>query len=128
MDIAGAEAKAPKSLVVAEGPQEDKSAPDIRFVHFNDVYHIEPGSRDPVGGVARFQSLHSHYRKSPEFSDQVELLTFFSGDAFNPSLESTVTKGKLFQVCYIQRKCLSSQVGTWFPSSTISLYPLLVSG
>ena len=108
MDISEAGAKAPTSLVVAEGTPKDPSAPDIRFVHFNDVYHIEPGSRDPVGGVARFQSLHSYYRKSPEFADQVGLLTFFSGDAFNPSLESTVTKGKPFYVFWIQRKFLNS--------------------
>ena len=94
MDTLKAVAKAPKILVVAEGNQND--TPDLRFVHFNDVYHIEAGSRDPVGGVARFQTMHSHYRQ--EFADQVTLLTFFSGDAFNPSLESTVTKGKPFLV------------------------------
>ena len=93
MDTSEADAKAPKSLVVSEGTQE--KSPDLRFLHFNDVYHIEAGTRDPVGGVARFQTLHSYYRASENFVDQVELLTFFSGDAFNPSLESTVTKGKL---------------------------------
>lgn len=39
-------------------------------------------------------SLINHYRDSEEFKGQPELLTFFSGDAFNPSLESSVTKGK----------------------------------
>jgi 2',3'-cyclic-nucleotide 2'-phosphodiesterase (5'-nucleotidase family) len=33
------------------------------------------------------------YRASPEFQGQPKLLTFFSGDAYNPSLESSVTKG-----------------------------------
>lgn len=68
--------------------------PDLRLLHYNDVYHIEGGSRDPVGGAARFVSLVSHYRSAPEFAGQPELLTFFSGDAFNPSLESSVTKGR----------------------------------
>ena len=92
---ADTEPDAPKSVIVAEG--DTTSKPDLRFVHFNDVYHIEAGSREPVGGVARFQSLHSYYKSSAEFKDQVELLTFFSGDAFNPSLESTVTKGEAFE-------------------------------
>jgi 5'-nucleotidase len=51
-------------------------------------------SRDPVGGASRFVSLVNHYRSSPEFAGLPELITFFSGDAFNPSLESTVTKGR----------------------------------
>jgi 5'-nucleotidase len=68
--------------------------PDLRFLHYNDVYHIEAGSRDPVGGAARFQSLVNRYRSDPSFAGKPALLTFFSGDAFNPSLESSVTKGK----------------------------------
>lgn len=39
-------------------------------------------------------TLAKHYRSAPEFSGQPELLSFFSGDAFNPSLESSVTKGR----------------------------------
>ncbi|KAK8173111.1 5'-nucleotidase [Phyllosticta citrichinensis] len=67
--------------------------PDLRFVHYNDVYHVEPSSAEPVGGIARFQSLVNHYRDDAKFQDQPKLVTFFSGDAFNPSLESSVTKG-----------------------------------
>jgi hypothetical protein len=55
---------------------------------------IRSGSAEPVGGAARFQTLVNHYRSYPEYADQPALLTFFSGDAFNPSLESTVTKGR----------------------------------
>lgn len=58
------------------------------------VYHISGGSNDPVGGAARFVTLAKHYREAPEFESLPPLLTFFSGDAFNPSLESTVTKGR----------------------------------
>ncbi|EPS35478.1 hypothetical protein H072_11142 [Dactylellina haptotyla CBS 200.50] len=68
--------------------------PDIRLIHFNDVYNIGASTREPVGGAARFISLVKHYRDAEEFKDQPGLLVFFSGDAYNPSLESTVTKGK----------------------------------
>ena len=71
-----------------EGP------PDLRFVHYNDVYHVERGSREPVGGLARFKTLCQHYQHGEDFKDQPEAITFFSGDAFNPSLESSVTKGR----------------------------------
>ncbi|KAK6355436.1 hypothetical protein TWF696_004533 [Orbilia brochopaga] len=68
--------------------------PDVRLIHFNDVYNIGASSREPVGGAARFISLVKHYRHADEFKDLPGLLVFFSGDAYNPSLESTVTKGK----------------------------------
>ncbi|KAH8670125.1 5'-nucleotidase [Tricladium varicosporioides] len=67
--------------------------PDLRLIHFNDVYHIDSSSAEPVGGIARFKTVCNEYREDPRFSGQPELLTFFSGDAFNPSLESSVTKG-----------------------------------
>ena len=69
--------------------------PDLRMLHYNDVYHVEPGSREPVGGVARFKTLSNYYEHDDRFKGQSELLTFFSGDAFNPSLESSITKGWL---------------------------------
>ncbi|KAI9054242.1 hypothetical protein LZ554_001410 [Drepanopeziza brunnea f. sp. 'monogermtubi'] len=67
--------------------------PDLRILHFNDVYHIDASSAEPVGGVARFKTLCNEYRGATKFEGQPDLLTFFSGDAFNPSLESSVTKG-----------------------------------
>ncbi|KAJ5220516.1 hypothetical protein N7468_009720 [Penicillium chermesinum] len=68
--------------------------PDLRLIHYNDVYHVEPGSAEPIGGVPRFQSLVNYYRSDAQFAGQPGILTFFSGDAFNPSIESTVTKGR----------------------------------
>ncbi|KAF2690236.1 Metallo-dependent phosphatase [Lentithecium fluviatile CBS 122367] len=67
--------------------------PDLRFLHYNDVYHVDASSAEPVGGIARFQTLVKHYRDGEVFEGQAKLLTFFSGDAFNPCLESSVTKG-----------------------------------
>ncbi|KAL4808064.1 hypothetical protein BDV18DRAFT_151277 [Aspergillus unguis] len=73
---------------------ERTGVPDLRLIHYNDVYHVEPGSAEPVGGAPRFQSVINYYRSHPSFEGQPAPLTFFSGDAFNPSLESTVTKGR----------------------------------
>ncbi|PSK41865.1 hypothetical protein B9Z65_9251 [Elsinoe australis] len=65
----------------------------LRMIHYNDVYHVQAGSKDPCGGIARFQTLCNYYRDDEKFKGQPNLLTFFSGDAYNPSLESSVTKG-----------------------------------
>jgi 5'-nucleotidase len=72
---------------------EENRAPEVRLLHFNDVYHVDASSAEPVGGVARFQTVCNYYRNNERFKDQPDLVTVFSGDAFNPSLESTVTKG-----------------------------------
>lgn len=66
--------------------------PDLRFLHYNDVYHVDASSAEPVGGLSRFQTLCKYYHNDARFKDQPQPLTFFSGDAFNPSLESSVTK------------------------------------
>ncbi|MCJ1469141.1 hypothetical protein MMC07_007774 [Pseudocyphellaria aurata] len=73
--------------------RERVSPPDLRLLHFNDVYHIEPGSAEPVGGISRFQYLVNQYYSGPQYKDQSGLMVLFSGDAYNPSLESSVTKG-----------------------------------
>lgn len=67
--------------------------PDLRLIHYNDVYHVDSSSAEPVGGAARFISLIKHYREDEKYSGQSEPITVFSGDAFNPSLESSITKG-----------------------------------
>lgn len=56
--------------------------------------HIRAGSAEPIGGISRFQTVSNHYRYDSQFAGQSELITLFSGDAFNPSLESSVTKGQ----------------------------------
>lgn len=69
------------------------SPPDLRLIHYNDVYHVDPQSSEPVGGIARFQTVVNRYRHDESYKGQSELITLFSGDAFNPSLESSITKG-----------------------------------
>jgi 2',3'-cyclic-nucleotide 2'-phosphodiesterase (5'-nucleotidase family) len=69
------------------------SPPDLRLLHYNDVYHLDASSAEPVGGIARFMTVCSEYQHGDRFKDQPACVTLFSGDAFNPSLESSITKG-----------------------------------
>ncbi|KAL8990491.1 MAG: hypothetical protein Q9177_000862 [Variospora cf. flavescens] len=54
---------------------------------------VEETSSLTYWGIARFQTLRNFYANDARFQGQPELITLFSGDAFNPSLESSVTKG-----------------------------------
>ena len=106
------------------------------ILHFNDVYNIEPSTREPVGGASRlayrvstvtranvywrlgyaYEDTHTHqrneerggwivtdgataYRHPMHPHTQVKSLqaerplVVFSGDAFNPSMLSTLTLG-----------------------------------
>ena len=82
-----------QSVTYTDSNEYPSSPPDLRLLHYNDVYHVEAGSQEPVGGAARFQTLCNYYREDEQFREQPELIELFSGDAFNPSLESSVTKG-----------------------------------
>ncbi|XP_028410070.1 uncharacterized protein LOC114532703 [Dendronephthya gigantea] len=68
---------------VTNGCTEDK----ILILHFNDVYNIEPREKEPVGGAARFASKIATFKSR-------DPLTLFSGDALNPSMMSSITKGE----------------------------------
>jgi 5'-nucleotidase len=81
------------SITFSSG-RETTTTPDLRILHFNDVYHLDPSSADVCGGVARFVSVCKEYREDERFQGQPELVTLFSGDVFNPSLESSITKGQ----------------------------------
>ncbi|KAG5980279.1 hypothetical protein E4U55_004185, partial [Claviceps digitariae] len=75
--------------------QETRDVPDIRILHYNDVYHVDAASAEPVGGLARFMTLCKEYQEGKKAEGQPKILTLFSGDVFNPSLESSVTKGEI---------------------------------
>ncbi|ORX63077.1 Metallo-dependent phosphatase [Hesseltinella vesiculosa] len=60
----------------------------LDILHFNDVYHVSPGKEEPVGGASRFATVLKQCRASLP-----NPLLLFSGDAFNPSLEGSVTRG-----------------------------------
>ncbi|KAL4419585.1 hypothetical protein ABPG77_004834 [Micractinium sp. CCAP 211/92] len=60
----------------------------LTILHFNDIYDISPraSGQEPVGGAARMATMLRSFGP--------EALVLFSGDAFNPSLLSTVTQGR----------------------------------
>jgi 5'-nucleotidase len=58
----------------------------FRIIHFNDVYDLQPGEKEPIGGVAHFKTAIDQYKTS-------NTLVLFSGDVFSPSVLSNVYKG-----------------------------------
>lgn len=56
----------------------------MTIFHFNDVYDIQPDTKEPKAGAAYFNSLLQRCKKN-----YLHPLTLFSGDAFAPSLLST---------------------------------------
>mmetsp|Transcript_54477 Transcript_54477/g.129851 ORF Transcript_54477/g.129851 Transcript_54477/m.129851 type:complete len:585 (+) Transcript_54477:108-1862(+) len=65
----------------------------MTILHFNDVYNVEPRNKEPVGGIARFVTRIEELRDEAVSRGEPKAVVLFSGDAFNPSLTSTVTKG-----------------------------------
>ncbi|KAJ2788879.1 hypothetical protein H4R20_007287, partial [Coemansia guatemalensis] len=63
----------------------------LRILHFNDVYHVAASDKEPVGGAARFGSLLHSLQQDTGASPT---LTLFSGDAYFPSLESSISRGE----------------------------------
>ncbi|KAL6065763.1 Snake venom 5'-nucleotidase [Balamuthia mandrillaris] len=63
---------------------------DLVILHFNDVYDVEPAAKEPVGGATRFATALKTLRQEASSPP----LVLFSGDVFNPSLLSAITKGK----------------------------------
>eukprot|EP01065_Artemidia_motanka_P017831 TRINITY_DN2122_c0_g2_i2.p1 TRINITY_DN2122_c0_g2~~TRINITY_DN2122_c0_g2_i2.p1 ORF type:complete len:1087 (+),score=246.41 TRINITY_DN2122_c0_g2_i2:112-3261(+) len=76
------------------------------LLHFNDVYHIQAMAKEPVGGAARFTHLVN------AFKEAYRCPILFSGDCYNPSLMSTVTKGKhmtpVLQALDIEAACFGN--------------------
>ena len=65
---------------------EQSSAVWARLCHFNDAYTANSRSGpEPVGGAARFKTL---------LDAQCPAINTCGGDVFNPSLMSTLTKGR----------------------------------
>jgi 5'-nucleotidase len=51
----------------------------LNIIHFNDVYNIENGNEEPVGGAARFlTAIERLIQQEPS-------IVLFSGDAISPS-------------------------------------------
>ncbi|KAM9254036.1 snake venom 5'-nucleotidase-like [Dugong dugon] len=60
---------------------------DLTILHFNDVYDVDPKPEEPIGGAARFATALKNF-------SFLNPLLIFSGDCLNPSVLSTITKGK----------------------------------
>ncbi|CAG8444830.1 8501_t:CDS:2 [Ambispora leptoticha] len=63
----------------------------LYILHFNDVYHLSAGKQEPVGGAARFATAVYNFREQYDVDKSCVL---FSGDMFNPSIESSISKGE----------------------------------
>lgn len=66
----------------------------MTILHFNDVYNVEPRVKEPVGGIARFVTRIRELKEESLARGEEEAMVLFSGDAFNPSLTSTTTRGE----------------------------------
>ncbi|KAI9183847.1 hypothetical protein H9P43_002899 [Blastocladiella emersonii ATCC 22665] len=63
---------------------------ELTIFHFNDVYH--GSATKDGGGAAQFLTVLDRERAA--LSAGTKSLTLFSGDVFNPSLESSISKGQ----------------------------------
>ena len=83
-------------------------AKTLHIIHFNDVYELPARSQEPVGGAARFCGL----LKACEAKLDPPPLVLFSGDAYNPSLLSTITKGRqmveVLNHCGVHAACIGN--------------------
>ncbi len=59
---------------------------NLRIIHFNDVYNIEPSDEEPLGGAARFKTVLDYLQA------EGPTLLVFSGDAFSPSKSNSYRK------------------------------------
>ncbi|KAJ2963129.1 hypothetical protein NQZ79_g1799 [Umbelopsis isabellina] len=64
------------------------------IIHFNDVYHVSAGNHEPVGGASRFTSAVRSSLEALQQQGYNDSFVLFSGDAFSPSTESSITRGK----------------------------------
>nr|XP_008260488.2 trifunctional nucleotide phosphoesterase protein YfkN isoform X1 [Oryctolagus cuniculus] len=81
------EAEAEHSLNTSGDRPGDVGPYDLTILHFNDVYEVDPRPEEPVGGAARFATAVKKF-------SFLNPLLIFSGDCLNPSVLSTITKGK----------------------------------
>jgi len=69
--------------------------PDFTILHSNDVYEIQPVKRGKLGGAARVATLVKQL-------DDGNLVLTFGGDAFSPSIMSSMLKGEQMVVVFNQ--------------------------
>lgn len=68
-----------KIEIIYENGDNLDSGKKLNIIHFNDVYNVETGEQEPVGGASRFlTAIETLMQKGPS-------LVIFSGDAISPS-------------------------------------------
>ncbi|XP_028638873.1 snake venom 5'-nucleotidase-like [Grammomys surdaster] len=75
------------SLKTQGNQSGDMDSYNLTILHFNDVYDVDSSTEEPVGGAARFATAVKRF-------SILNPLLIFSGDCLNPSILSTITKGK----------------------------------
>eukprot|EP00929_Paragymnodinium_shiwhaense_P036825 TRINITY_DN19699_c0_g1_i1.p1 TRINITY_DN19699_c0_g1~~TRINITY_DN19699_c0_g1_i1.p1 ORF type:complete len:1477 (+),score=286.27 TRINITY_DN19699_c0_g1_i1:96-4526(+) len=80
----------PRNAASNQGPKTSA----LTFLHFNDVYNVEARDKEPCGGVARFVTKVKELKAAAVARGEPEAICVFSGDAFNPAMTSSITKGK----------------------------------
>ena len=85
--------RAADSLYVADvRKQKNKGkqkAKQLKILHFNDSYNIEPG-QGGQGGAGKFVQALNHFQEYGKNDGEFEVLTLFSGDLLAPSTMSTL--------------------------------------
>ena len=107
VQLAGSREEAEAAVREAQAAREaSRAAETLTILHFNDVYNIEAGSRNPVGGGARFVGLLKRLQA------ETKSMVLFSGDAFNPSTMSTSLRGSqmvpILNLCNIHTSVLGN--------------------
>ena len=68
-----------KELIYENEIKLEDTNKKINLIHFNDVYNVENGTREPVGGAARFITAIERLKQ------EEPTIVLFSGDAISPS-------------------------------------------
>ena len=102
--------------------KEMSMEPTLTILHFNDVYEAEPSKAGPGAArfVAKLRQLGASSRTGADFEERTTAdtptatppLVLFSGDALNPSLMSTCTKGEhmveVLNACGVHAACVGN--------------------
>ena len=70
-----------KELIYENNNKIENAQKKINIIHFNDVYNVESGTKEPIGGAARVVTLIEKLKEQ----EPNPTIVIFSGDAISPS-------------------------------------------
>ena len=70
-----------KELIYENNNKIENAQKKINIIHFNDVYNVESGTKEPFGGAARVVTLIEKLKEQ----ETNPTIVIFSGDAISPS-------------------------------------------